>query len=69
MKKVSLNDKITITPYEVENDNESELSENPIKRVKSEKKCLVCQKRWEMNDPDNWYLMKGYHGQNLGSIL
>ena len=66
-KYVEVDNQITITPYEVEND--SELSENSIKRAKSENKCLVCRKRREINDPDNWYLMKGYHGQNLGSVL
>jgi hypothetical protein len=49
-----LNDNITFTPYEVE--NAGELSEDPKKASNPSKertKCNVCQKEWEMPDPEN----------------
>lgn len=61
-KFVESNDKITITPYEVENNNE--LSETEKKELEI-KDCDICQKNEnEMdNGTEKWYVLRRYHGQ------
>ncbi|CFW92782.1 protein of unknown function [endosymbiont DhMRE of Dentiscutata heterogama] len=72
-KWVEVGDKITITPYEVKNDNE--LSENQKKELNLETarkgNCDTCQKKLKgtrfVEGDDNFYIIKRYHGKaNIG---
>ncbi|MCE8163329.1 MAG: hypothetical protein I3273_03275 [Candidatus Moeniiplasma glomeromycotorum] len=62
-KFVEVGDQITITPYQVKNNNE--LSEKTKSELKEIKDCDICQKnKNEMdNGTEKWYVLRRYHGQ------